>query len=286
MEVAQKTYICCCWKTYNMKDVAIRFLSGVLYVSLIFVFLFLSREWFIGLLFVLALITLNEFLRLVSLKGFIAYLLLAVAFYFISYKEINPTAVNILLGASILVNLFLLRDVLILNKLSLFKKRRYFCIIFYIICGFIFLSLLPSIGLENEFNPTILLSIFILVWTNDTFAYLVGKNFGKRKLMESISPKKTIEGFYGGMIGALIVSVLIFKFTSLYNVYIWLFLALLISILGTTGDLIQSKFKRKAGVKDSGKLMPGHGGLYDRLDSIIYTSPFIYMFLVIIDYVS
>ncbi len=286
MEVAQKTYICCYWKTYNMKDIAIRFLSGLLYVSLIFISLFLSREWFLGLLFILALITLNEFLRLVSLKGFIAYLLLAVAFYFISYKEINPSSVNVILGASILVNLFLLRDVLFLNRLTLFKKRRYFCILFYIICGFIFLSLIPSMGAANEFNPTILFSIFILVWSNDTFAYLIGKNFGKRKLMESISPKKTVEGFLGGLVGALIASVLVFYFTSLYNVYIWLVLALLVSILGTTGDLIQSKFKRKAGVKDSGKLMPGHGGLYDRLDSIIYASPFIYTLLAILDYVS
>jgi len=269
-----------------MKDVAIRFLSGVLYISLIVIFLFLSREWFIGLLFILALFTLNEFLRLVSLKGVIAYLLLAIAFYFLSYREINPTSVNILLVASILVNLFLLRDVLILNKLSLFKKRRYFCIIFYIISGFVFLSLIPSIGADNTFNPAILFSIFVLVWSNDTFAYLVGKNFGKRKLMESISPKKTVEGLFGGLAGAIIASVIVFKITNLYNIYIWLFLAIIVSILGTIGDLIQSKFKRKAGVKDSGKLMPGHGGLYDRLDSIIYASPFIYTFLVIIDYVS
>ena len=269
-----------------MKDVAIRFLSGVLYISLIFVFLFLSREWFIGLIFVLALITLNEFLKLVSLKGVLAYLLLAATFYFLSYREINPSSVNIILGASILVNLFLLRDVLILNKLSLFKKRRYFCIIFYIICGFLFLSLIPSIGTENEFNPTILFGIFVLVWSNDTFAYLIGKNFGKRKLKESISPKKTVEGFIGGMVGAVVASIVVYLITEIYTLYIWLFLAIIVSVLGTIGDLIQSKFKRKAGVKDSGKLMPGHGGLYDRLDSIIYASPFIYTFLAIIDYVS
>jgi phosphatidate cytidylyltransferase len=286
MEVAQKTYIYCYWKTYNMKDVAIRFLSGLLYVSLIFISLFLSREWFIGLLFILAFITLNEFLRLVSLKGIIAYLLLGIAFYFISYKEINPTSVNLLLGVSLLVNLLLLRDVLILNKLSLFNKRRYFCILFYIISGFVFLTLIPSIGTKNEFNPTILLSVFVLFWSNDTFAYLIGISFGKTKLMERISPKKTVEGFFGGMVGSIIASIIIFKFTSLYNIYIWLSLAIIVSALGTIGDLIQSKFKREAGVKDSGKLMPGHGGLYDRLDSIIYASPFIYTFLSIIDYVS
>ena len=286
MEVAQKTYICCYWKTYNMKDVAIRFLSGVLFVSLIFTSIFLSREWFIGLIFVLAIITLNEFLRLLSLKGIIAYLLLAIAFYFFSYIEINPTSINILLGLSILVNLYLFRDALILKDLTLFNKRRYFCIIFYIISGFVFLTLIPSIGASNEFNPTILFSIFILVWSNDTFAYLIGKSFGKRKLLESISPKKTVEGFFGGLVGALITSIILSKFAELYNIYIWLSIAIIVSFMGTIGDLIQSKFKRKAGVKDSGKIMPGHGGLYDRLDSIIYASPFIYSFLSIIDYVS
>jgi len=104
--------------------------------------------------------------------------------------------------------------------------------------------------------------------------------------MESISPKKTIEGFLGGIFGTLIVSYFIFKYSDHYSVSIWFIIALLIAVLGTIGDLIQSKFKREAGVKDSGKLMPGHGGLYDRLDSIIFASPFIYAFLIVLDYVS
>ncbi len=267
-----------------MKEAIIRFISGVLYVAIIFFTLFTSREWFIGLLFILATFTLNEFLRIVRLKGFIAYLILAISFYFISYKEISSIITLLLLGLTIIVNLFLFRDVVILNKLRLFKKRRYFCIIFYIISGFVFLSLIPSI--EETFEPKIILGIFILAWTNDTFAYLVGKQFGKRKLMAKISPKKTIEGFFGGIAGALIASFLFFNYSSLHTLIIWLILAILVSVLGTTGDLIQSKFKRLAGVKDSGKIMPGHGGIYDRLDSIIFASPFIYLFLIIVKYVS
>ncbi|MFK5983278.1 MAG: phosphatidate cytidylyltransferase [Flavobacteriaceae bacterium] len=269
-----------------MKEVLVRFLSGVLYVAIIFFTLFTSREWFFGLLFILATFTLNEFLRIVKLKGALAYILLALAFYFISfqYNSIPNYILLSLLIITIIVNLFLFKDVILFNKLSLFKKRRYFCILFYIISGFIFLSLVPSIG--NTFEPKIILGIFILAWSNDTFAYLTGKQFGKRKLMEKISPKKTVEGFFGGMGGALIASFFIFKFTETLSFPIWLVLGILVSVLGTTGDLIQSKFKRLAGVKDSGKIMPGHGGVYDRLDSIIYASPFIYLFLIIVDYVS
>ncbi len=284
MEVAQKTYICCYWKTYNMKEIIIRFLSGALYVSLILTSLYLPYEWFVFLLFIFAAITLSEFLKLVNLKGILAYLILTLSFYFIGFKDPDPNFIFPFLVFTLFVNLYLFKDVMIYNKLTLFEKRRYFCIIFYIISGFIFLTLIPSIG--NTFKPEIVLSIFILAWSNDTFAYLIGKRFGKRKLMERISPKKTIEGFLGGMGGALIAAFIIFKFTSVYNLIIWLLLAIIVSVLGTTGDLIQSKFKRLAGVKDSGKIMPGHGGFYDRLDSIIYASPFIYALLIGIDYVS
>ena len=267
-----------------MKEVIVRLLSGVIYISIILLSLFMSSEWYIGLLFILAIITLNEFLKLIKLKGTIAYIILAVLFYFLAYKEIN--SVLILLPATILINLFLIRDIMIFNKISLLKSKRYLYIIFYIISGFVFLALIPFTN--KDFEPQIILGIFILAWTNDTFAYLVGKSFGKRKLMEKISPKKTIEGFFGGMVGALFASFIFFKFTSIseYNLIFWLFLALLVSVLGTIGDLIQSKFKRLAGVKDSGNIMPGHGGVYDRLDGIIFAGPFIYLFIIIINYVS
>lgn len=277
MGVARKTYICYFWKTYNMKELIVRTLSGVLYISIVIFTLFASHEWFIGLFFILALITLNEFLRIIKVKSFIPYLLLAGTLFFFSYKEIDMVAIYILLIATIFVDLFLFKEVLVLYKFSLFEKRRYLYIFFYIINGFVFLTLIP---------PKFIIGVFILIWSNDTFAYLIGKRFGKRKLIERISPKKTLEGFFGGMIGTIIAGFFIFIYTSLLSLIIWLLLALIISIIGTIGDLIQSKFKRQVGLKDSGRLMPGHGGLYDRLDSIIYASPFVYGFLELINYVS
>lgn len=150
-----------------------------------------------------------------------------------------------------------------------------------------------SVPRHENFRSHIIVAVFVLMWANDTFAYLIGTKFGKHKLLSRISPKKTVEGFLGGMAGALLAGFIIFKIISdyipspeKYELWVWVCLAIIVSVFGTIGDLIQSKFKRQAGVKDSGIIMPGHGGMYDRLDSIIYASPFIYAFLLIVDYVS
>ncbi|MGO3182271.1 MAG: phosphatidate cytidylyltransferase [Aequorivita sp.] len=275
-----------------MKEILIRTLSGVLYISIIIFAMFTSREWFMGLFFVLAVITLSEFLKLVHLTSYLAYFLLAAGFYFFSYSIFDKNSVYLLLILSGFVNLFLLKDVLWVSKIPMFEKKKYITVVFYIISGFVFLTLIPMIG--GNFVPELIVAVFILVWSNDTFAYLIGKNFGKHKLLERISPKKTIEGFVGGMLGALVAGFVIFKVLETYRpmdaieypLWTWIVMAIIVSIFGTIGDLIQSKFKRQAGVKDSGIIMPGHGGLYDRLDSIIYASPFVYAFLLIVDNVS
>ena len=126
--------------------------------------------------------------------------------------------------------------------------------------------------------------MFIMIWCNDTFAYLVGKSFGKHKLLERVSPKKTIEGFIGGIVFTIIASIIISQFYTFFNVTLWIISALIISIFGTLGDLVESKFKREAGVKDSGNIMPGHGGILDRLDSVIFVIPFLYIFYLIYFY--
>ncbi|MFT5102989.1 MAG: phosphatidate cytidylyltransferase [Candidatus Latescibacterota bacterium] len=267
-----------------MKELIVRGLSGTVYIAIVIASMFVSREWFIGLFTLLAVITLFEFLKIVHLKSYLAYALLLAGLYFFSYSIFDHYALLLLLILCGLINLFLLKDLFATSKIPMFEKKKYIFVILYLISGFIFLMNIPY---RNEtFTPQILLVIFILIWSNDSFAYLIGKNFGKIKLLERVSPKKTVAGFFGGLVGTIIASFIIFNLTGLYNLPIWLGMATLISVFGTIGDLIQSKFKRQAGVKDSGTLMPGHGGMYDRLDSIVYTSPFVYAFLEIIDYVS
>ena len=125
-----------------------------------------------------------------------------------------------------------------------------------------------------------------MIWCNDSFAYLTGKSLGKHKLFPEVSPKKTIEGTVGGIVFSGIAAIFIYQYTHLFSEFYWIIIALFVSLLGTIGDLVQSKFKRLAKVKDSGTILPGHGGIFDRLDSMFYLNPFIVFLLIIIHYVS
>jgi len=268
-----------------MKELIVRALSGLLYVSIIIMAMYAAPQWFIGLVLVLGLITIYEFQKLVNLKQLLPYLLLIVLMYITAYDPIHPKWIMLYAILCIAVNLYLLKEVLNPKAQLDALWIKYVVLCFYLIGGFVMLALIPfSVG--GQFDPRPIIGVFILIWANDSFAYLIGKSMGRHKLLERISPKKTIEGFVGGLVGSMLASIVIFNYTELYSLSIWLLLAVMISVLGTFGDLIQSKFKRNAGVKDSGTIMPGHGGIYDRLDSIIYTSPFIYLFLELAEHVS
>ena len=129
------------------------------------------------------------------------------------------------------------------------------------------------------------MGIFILIWVNDSFAYLVGKTLGRHKLYPKISPKKTIEGSLGGLIFALAAAYIISQYEPILTMWQWMVLAVVIVVMGNLGDLLESKFKRVAGVKDSGAILPGHGGILDRLDSLVFAAPFAYLTLIIFTYV-
>jgi phosphatidate cytidylyltransferase len=153
-----------------------------------------------------------------------------------------------------------------------------------VLTGLVYLLIPTSLSLSivyiNGFSqPVILLFVFIFLWVNDTFAYLTGKAFGKTKLLERLSPKKSVEGFIGGLAGTILTGYGI----SFYNQDIepihWMVISALISISGTIGDLFQSSLKRVAGVKDSGNIIPGHGGILDRLDSFLFAVPVVYFYL-------
>lgn len=135
--------------------------------------------------------------------------------------------------------------------------------------------------LPNSNSEWLIISgMFLIIWSNDTFAYLSGRFFGKHKLFERISPKKTWEGSIGGFLFALIAG-LIYAFFIEQSFLFWGVGACIVSIGGVLGDLIESKIKRITGVKDSGNIMPGHGGILDRFDAIMFAAPFFYVWCVL-----
>jgi phosphatidate cytidylyltransferase len=138
-------------------------------------------------------------------------------------------------------------------------------------------SLLPH-KLEM-FSPGIIIGFFLLIWANDTGAYLAGISFGRHKLFERISPKKTWEGFFGGIVASIAAAWFLSGWLGVVDRGQWLIIAVIVSGAGTYGDLVESMLKRSTGVKDSGSILPGHGGFLDRFDSAIISFPLVYLFI-------
>ena len=287
-----------------MNETLKRSISGAIYVILLLASILFSTnknfDSFFILFGIFLIIAVFEFCGLVNINKTVP-ILFAGATYFLTYRIANATKGEVLLYSirynqnieKIVLFLVLLVSIKCLlflfneNQTTLSSYSKYIYLIGYIILPFLLITKIPfgKVG----YNPKIIISIFILIWTNDTFAYIVGKSIGKRKLFEKVSPKKTIEGFVGGVLFAVLVSYIISKYYIEIvesNTFIWIITALIVSIFGTIGDLIESKFKRIAGVKDSGRIMPGHGGILDRLDSVIFATPIIFLFYQILNYVS
>ena len=287
-----------------MNETLKRSISGAIYVILLLASILFSTnknfDSFFILFGIFLIIAVFEFCGLVNINKTVP-ILFAGATYFLTYRIANATKGEVLLYSirynqnieKIVLFLVLLVSIKCLlflfneNQTTLNSYSKYVYLIGYIILPFLLITKIPfgKVG----YNPKIIISIFILIWTNDTFAYIVGKSIGKRKLFEKVSPKKTIEGFVGGVVFAIIASYIISKYYIEIvesNTFIWIITALIVSVFGTIGDLIESKFKRIAGVKDSGRIMPGHGGILDRLDSVIFATPIIFLFYQILNYVS
>jgi phosphatidate cytidylyltransferase len=267
-----------------MNTTITRALSGAVYVLLLVSATLYSSTSFLLLFGLLLLFSVLEFCKLINLKPILPTLL--GTFAYVLFNINNSVKINdiMLLSAALLVSLRSLLFLFQKHNKPLDTTSKYVFLIGYLVLPIIIFTKIPFIA--NHYFPKIIISFLCIIWANDTFAYLVGRSLGKNKLFESVSPKKTIEGFIGGGISAIIVAVILALFYLNESVIHWIIISVLTVIFGTFGDLIESKFKRNAGVKDSGDVMPGHGGFLDRLDSIIFAAPFIYLFYQILYYVS
>ncbi len=296
-----------------MNETLKRAISGAVYIILLIASILYSTESFFALFGIFLVVTIYEFCNLVQLRKTLPLVIggfIYTAITLIShYNKLTNQTINNLLSTNFDItvnqqhlNIILLAITLVVSAkciLFLFYDKiqtistssKYLYLTGYIILPFVFITKI-SFGIK-DYNPKIIIGLFILIWTNDTFAYIVGKSIGRNKLFEKISPKKTIEGFIGGIVFAIVAGYLISKYYIKANpnflhksVLIWTSIAVIVGVFGTIGDLIESKFKRIAGVKDSGNIMPGHGGILDRLDSVIFVAPIIFLFYQILNYVS
>lgn len=144
------------------------------------------------------------------------------------------------------------------------------------------MSLAIKIGfMQGSFTPWILLGVIFIIWMNDSGAYMVGSRIGKTAFAKRISPNKTWEGTVGGWVVSVGTAALLSHFVGILPLSTWLIIGITVAILGALGDLVESMLKRNFGIKDSGTLLPGHGGFLDRFDSFIFVMPFVYFILYI-----
>jgi phosphatidate cytidylyltransferase len=171
------------------------------------------------------------------------------------------------------------------------KNQKPFQYLGTIMLGLVYITfslvLLLRVGINYEvfimsmdyFSGQKVLAVFILIWSSDTFAYLAGRAFGKRKLAPNISPGKTVEGAIGGLIGTMLIGWILFETFGDYRLLDYLIISAIVFVFGTLGDLLVSRLKRTIGIKDSGSLLPGHGGFLDRFDSILIAGPMVYLYI-------
>jgi len=263
-----------------------RTLSGIFYVLFIIIFLFSGPLTYYILFLGFLIIGALEFYKIYSDDSpllwkitniFVAGIFFTVCFF--DAAQIVSVPFSVIITSLVLV-IFIPK--LFIQKHDIIKQNGYQFILY------LYLALPLTISNYIVFSPDqgyiykyhLLLNIFIMLWCNDTGAYLAGSAIGKHKFLEKISPKKTWEGVIGGAIITLIAAFIIAKnnnsFLSLLH---WMILGALIIIFGTLGDLVESMIKRNANVKDTGNLFPGHGGILDRIDSFLLAIIAVFIYL-------
>lgn len=275
----------------NIKNLIIRSLSGLVYVALIVLGVITTQWAFVALCSLLALLASHEFLKMTKPGGEKINHWIDVAFAVIAVLLMSIATIGIFAGMYIVVVLLLLPGyVLARGVMQLYEKREQpINSLAYSMFAQIYITL-PLILMPliyEEISSIFLLLIFVMIWANDTGAYLVGCSMGRRRLFERISPKKSWEGFWGGMVFTVVVSVLFYSVfedavpDDLRTLPFFIILGIVVSLFATFGDLVESMIKRSLGVKDSGNLIPGHGGILDRIDSMLFVIPAVVLYFML-----
>ncbi|RID87138.1 phosphatidate cytidylyltransferase [Peribacillus asahii] len=261
-----------------------RIITAIIAAAIFVPLVIVGKLPFLLLVYAMATIGLYELLRMknlhkLSFVSVISYVLLWIILLpqeytdFLTNNDYDKTQIMLIGGL-----LFLIFSVVSKNRFTFDDAGFLLLAIVYVGIGFYFMYVTREAKLVYIFYA------LFTIWATDSGAYFVGKAIGKRKLWPEISPNKTIEGFFGGLAFGLIVGIGFYLFTPVgdsFSLVKVLLMSLMISVFGQLGDLVQSAYKRHYGVKDAGKLLPGHGGILDRMDSLIFILPILHLFHVL-----
>jgi len=273
-----------------MKNLLPRILSGIVYILLIF-FGTTGQPWlFATLMAIFLIVCLIEFIQITELsdKLYIVFAFIAsvvVFYYFLTYLLQQESAFVLEALAFAGPVMFLLACFTILfssNELYIEFGKATVGVI-YIAVPFSLALTIPQVQLEfgQEVITPEILFVFILIWISDIMGYVAGSLWGKHKLVPKISKNKTWEGAAGGFIFTVLSGLVIEKYILPESRFNWLVLGIIVAVFAPLGDIVESKIKRCFNAKDSGKLIPGHGGFLDRLDSFIFVIPMVYLYLLL-----
>lgn len=268
-----------------MNNLATRSFTAVFFVIIMVGSVLLGQNVFSVLLFIITVLSLNEFIKIVSDEKAQPALWPTLISGGITYVVLASNAMG-LVEAKVLF--IIIPFIFLLFVAELWRnKKSPFVNIAISLAGIIYIALpfgllmyfFDPITLSGPLHYGIVLGFLLILWLNDTGAYFVGSILGKHKLFERISPGKTWEGSIGGALFAFLTAWgLSFVFMQL-DALQWLILSLVIVITGTIGDLVESMLKRSFGIKDSGDILPGHGGMLDRFDAVLLSAPFVFVYL-------
>lgn len=272
-----------------MNNLTLRILTAIFGVIVIVGSLFLHDGIFMAVFTMIALLAHIEYLRTTNpnetaqhfskLIMPLASGLLVIALLQITHIQREIIHQFLIASGIMLISLILIRE-LYQNRETPFQHAGIFVLgLFYIPFNF---GLYISVA-HNQSTEWFALGILCMVWCNDTFAYFAGRWFGKHKLFERISPKKTWEGFFGGLLMTMVCGYVLSCFYLNINAITWIGLGAVVSIFGTYGDLVESMLKRSSHIKDSGSLLPGHGGFLDRFDGFLFAVPAAIAYLTVLN---
>ncbi|MDO4703486.1 phosphatidate cytidylyltransferase [Tannerella sp.] len=277
-----------------MKKLFVRTVTGIVYVAVIVLAMTLHPYTFLALFTLVVGLSLHEFQVLIRhsngtetsashyKKSFFRWLEIAGGIYLFaaSFFYASGQASEIIYAPYLLFLIFVLIAGLYHKEENPVNRwATTFFLQFYGSGLFSMLNFVMFDPTDKAYYPYYGLFIFIFIWLNDTGAYLVGTTFGKRRMFPRVSPLKSWEGFAGGLVIAWMAALTLAYFYPAVNWYHWIAFATIIVIFGTWGDLVESLIKRTYGVKDSGTLLPGHGGILDRFDSMMLATPAIWVYL-------